>query len=740
MPKKPNLPRKPRIARVPPEVDVAAFIANSPGHVSKRDIARAFNVKGADKLALKATLKKLGPQRRAKRDEKAGLPPVLDIEIVGLSEDGEAVARPVDWNNGRGTTAPQILVVHNGKSAVGVGDRVLAKIEAYTGHGAFAYQAQIMRSLAKDVPRVVGIFRTGSGAGGRIIPSGKKDRDDYIVQKGDEAGAKDGDLVAAELTRHRGRGLPQARVRERLGNAEDPRNTSLIAIFTHGLADAFPENVLADVKKLKAFALQGREDLRGVPLITIDPADARDHDDAIWAEADTAADNLGGFKIIVAIADVAAYVRPASALDREARKRGNSTYFPDRVVPMLPERISNDLCSLKEGEDRPALACHITINAEGHKRSHHFTRAVIRVAAGLAYEQAQAIVDGRAANELRTPVLLPLWNAYAALCIARDKRGPLDLDLPERKIVLDADGRVAKIIVPERLDAHRLVEEFMIQANVAAAEQLNKKRTPLLFRVHEDPSAEKLRALQEFLRTTNIPFSLGQVVRSKHFNQILRAAKDTVHHRVVHEVVLRSQAQANYRPENAGHFGLSLADYAHFTSPIRRYADLIVHRALITALKLGDDGLSSEDITQLEETADIISAAERKSMVAERETIDRMVAAHLAQNLGAQFKGRISGVVSAGLFVVLNDTGADGFVPVSSLGRDYFTFDASRHALIGASSGETYQLGDEVEVRLMEVAPIKGGMRFEILSGGKVGEKPKRMAKPAFKKFKGRKK
>ncbi len=737
MPKKPKPSRKQRLSKLPSEADIAAFIASSPGHQSKRDIARAFAVKGNDKLALKATLKTLKPLRQAKRQSGAGLPPVLEIEITAVTAHGEAVATPVDWNEGRSGPAPQIVIVSEAESAVGIGDRVLAKIEGYTGQGPFSHQARIMRSLAKDSPRIVGIFRKTTGTGGRIIASGKKERDDFVVQKGDEGGAKDGELVAAELTRHRGRGLPHARVRERLGMADDPRNTSLIAIYTHGIADAFPTSVLEEVNRLKPFGLEDREDLRHINLITIDPADARDHDDAIWAEPDTASDNVGGYRIIVAIADVATYVRPASALDREARKRGNSTYFPDRVVPMLPERISNDLCSLKDGEDRPALICHITVSAEGQKKSHHFSRAVIRVAAGLAYEEAQAIIDGTSRHELADTVLRPLWAAYAALCIARDKRGPLDLDLPERKIVMDAAGRVAKVIVPERLDAHRLVEEFMIQANVAAAEQLNKKRTPLLFRVHEEPSAEKLRSLQEFLRTTNIPFALGQVVRSRHFNQILRSAKDTPQHRVVHEVVLRSQSQANYRPENVGHFGLSLANYAHFTSPIRRYADLIVHRALITALKLGNDGLSNDDITQLEETAELISAAERKSMIAERETIDRMVAAHLAQNLGAQFKGRISGVVGAGLFVVLHETGADGFVPASSLGRDYYAFDAARHALVGASTGETYQLGDEVEVRLMEVAPIKGGMRFEIVSSGKTGEKPKRMAKPAFRKFKG---
>jgi ribonuclease R len=745
VPKKPSKP--PRAKRklsaasltLPSEADVRAFIANSPGHVGKRDIGRAFGVKGSSKLALKAMLKTLGPERRHKPTSN-GLPPILEIEVTEIDADGDVIAQPLLWNEGRSGAPPKLPVLAEGKTAPGLGERLLAKLEAYTGSGPFTYQARILRSLSKDATRVVGIFRKVSGGAGRIIPSGKKDRDDYVVQKGDEGDAKDGELVLAEVTRQKGRGLPQARVRERLGSAEDPRNTSLIAIHTYGIPDQFPQSVLDDVKHLQNFKREGREDLRHIPLITIDPADARDHDDAIWATPDQDANNVGGYKIIVAIADVAAYVKPDSALDREAKKRGNSTYFPDRVVPMLPERISNDLCSLKEGDDRPALACFITIDAEGQKKSHHFSRTIIRVAAGLAYEEAQAAIDGRAHHELLETVLRPLWVAYAALSKARDKRGPLDLDLPERKIVLDAQGHVSKVVSPDRLDAHRLVEEFMIQANVAAAEQLNKKRTPLLFRVHEEPSTEKLRALQEFLRTTNIPFSLGQVVRSQHFNQILRAAKDTPQHRVVHEVVLRSQAQANYRPTNEGHFGLSLANYAHFTSPIRRYADLIVHRALITALNLGDDGLSAQDISQLEDTAEKISAAERRSMLAERETIDRMIASHLADHLGARFKGRISGVVSAGLFVVLHDTGADGFVPASTLGKDYYAFDPSRHALIGSATGETFQLGDEVEVRLMEVTPVRGGMRFDIMSEGKVGEKPKRMAKPALRKFKGRKK
>jgi ribonuclease R len=723
----PKKPKRPFKQSLPTEADVAAFIANAPGKVAKRDVARAFGVKGKDKLALKAMLKSLRPAKTAAN----GLPPLVELEVVEIDTDGEAFGKPLLWNEGR-AGAPPVLPLVGAKAAPGVGDRVLAKIEPYVGTASYTHQARIIRDLAKDAPRVVGIFRKTS-TGGRIVPSGKKERDDIVVQRGDEGDAKDGELVVAELTRHRGRGLAQARVRETLGSAEDPRNTSLIAIHTHGIPDHFPTAIEAELRALKTFKQQGREDLRHVPFVTIDPADARDHDDAIWAEA-----NGDGHTVLVAIADVAAYVTAGSVLDREARKRGNSTYFPDRVVPMLPELISNDLCSLKDQEDRPALVCEMRFDAAGKKTSHAFSRAIIRVAAGLAYEQAQAAIDGRKPHALTDKVLRPLWAAYATLSKARDARGPLDLDLPERKIVLDAEGHVSKVIVPERLDAHRLVEEFMIQANVAAAEQLNAKKSPLLFRVHEDPSAEKLRALQEFLKTTGIPFSLGQVVRSKHFNQILKAAAGTTHARVVNEVVLRSQAQAVYHPVNGGHFGLSLANYAHFTSPIRRYADLIVHRSLISALKLGDDGLSQQDISTLEDTAEHISGTERRSMLAERETIDRMVAGHLSEKLGAQFSARISGVVSAGLFVVLKDTGADGFVPASSLGRDYFVFDAARHALVASASGETFQLGDDVEVRLMEVAPIRGGLRFEILSDGKKGERPTRMPRGFRSKPKGR--
>jgi len=750
---KPHPPRpKPRKRTpsigLPSEQDIIDFIATSPSVVGKRDIAKAFGLHGNAKIGLKALLKNLEDKgtlgRKGKKiSSTSTLPPVTILEISHIDDQGHAIALPAEWNGEAHGEPPSIILRHeHGTAAPGVGDRVLARIEALPHGKQHQYTARVMRPLSREALRVVGIYRAGPGNHGRIIPSGKKDRYDYHVPHGDDGGAADGELVSAEVTKPAARGLPQARVRVRLGTANDPRNTSLIAIHTHGIPDQFPAAVLDEVTGLKPFRLQHREDLRDVPLLTIDPIDARDHDDAVWAAPDDDAKNAGGFKVIVAIADVSAYVRPHTALDREARKRGNSTYFPDRVVPMLPERISNDLCSLREGEDRPALACHMVFDRHGKKLSHHFTRAVMRSAAKLAYEEAQAAIDGRGAakaNALLASALKPLWAAYAVLSKARDKRGPLELDLPEKKIILDDKGNIARVVVPERLDAHRLIEEFMIQANVAAAEELNKRRTPLLFRVHDEPSQEKVRTLSEFLKTVNIPFALGQVLRSKSFNTILAQAKDTPHERLVHEVVLRSQAQAQYRPENGGHFGLSLANYAHFTSPIRRYADLIVHRALITACKLGDDGLSSDDIQNLAETADLISAAERRSMIAERETVDRLVAAHLSTRIGAVFKARISGVVGAGLFVTLPDTGADGFVPVTTLGRSFYVLDDVRHALVSSETGETFQLGDMVDVRLSEVAPVKGGLKFDMESDGKKGPKPARVGRHRVKKpFRGK--
>ena len=717
--------------QLPTEAEVLDFIQASPSIVGKREISRHFDVKGADKIGLKSLLKAMEEKgllarRSRKLIDRSSLPPVTVLEVIGTDKDGEAYAEPVEWDE-RQAGKPPHVVIEGAEKAPRKGDRVLAKIQP-SKDGRYKFRGRVIKTLSDRSNKVLGVFRVQAGLGARIIPVDKKARHELQVRSGDENGALNGELVEAEIVKDRGHGLPMARVRERLGDLSDQRNISLIAINHHGIPNEFPDRVLRESESLKPFSREGRTDLRKVPLLTIDPRDARDHDDAVWGEIDA---ETGGANIIVAIADVAAYVRSGSALDREARIRGNSVYFPDRVVPMLPERISNDLCSLREKEERPALACFMSFDKSGRKTRHHFERVIMRSAAKLAYEEAQAAIDGKP-NDKTDPllegVLKPLWAAYGILLKGRNAREPLELDLPERKLVLDAHGLIERVVTPLRLDAHKLVEEFMIQANVAAAEELENRRTPLIFRVHDQPSEEKVRALAEFLRTVGMSLPLGQVMRPKHFNKLLKEVEGKDYQHVVNEVVLRTQAQAIYSPENKGHFGLSLRRYAHFTSPIRRYADLIVHRALVSSLGFGADGLSPDDIARLPETAEMISDAERRAMAAERETIDRLIASHLAAHTGANFRGRIGGVVSAGLFVKLDDNGADGFVPVTTLGREYFVYDKARHALIGERSGDTYQLGDRLEVKLVEATPVSGGMRFEVVSEGKEGKPANRRA------------
>ncbi|MEO0730590.1 MAG: ribonuclease R, partial [Pseudomonadota bacterium] len=612
--------------------------------------------------------------------------------------------------------------------ALGEGDRILARIEMLDAddaetdadYGALRFVARPMKRIARDRARLIGVFRATDAGGGIISPVEKKARDEWRVRREDTGKAEDGDLVRFDVIRAARGSMPSARVMDVLGNPSDQRQISLIAVHAHGIPDEFPEPVVHALDSLPDGLSGARADLTKLPLLTIDPPDARDHDDAICAEPDTAADNPGGHIVTVAIADVAAYVKPGTALDREARKRGNSCYFPDRVVPMLPEKISNDLCSLRESELRPCMAVQLIFDADGQKLRHTFKRGLMRSAAKLSYAEAQEAFD-RIALGREMPgideVLGPVWLAYLALRAARRKRAPLDLDLPERKIVMDKTGRVSDIIVPDRLDAHKLIEEFMIQANVAAAETLERRQTPCVYRIHDQPSKEKLKGLRDFLDTLDLKLPAPNVLRPGDINKVLAAAEKTPAPQLVSEVVLRSQSQAEYNLDNIGHFGLNLAKYAHFTSPIRRYADLLVHRALITALKHGDDGLDLTETETLPEVARAISDAERRAMAAERETIDRLVAAYLEDRVGAKFKARISGAVRAGLFVRLDETGADGFVPAGALaGGGWYEYDEDQHALIDQDNNRGYRLGDTVVVRLVEAAPLKGALRFEMLS------------------------
>ena len=717
-------------APLPTREQILAFVARSREPVGKREIAKAFGLSGAARIELKRVLKEIEADGAIARGrggvmaEGGSLPPVVLADIRSRDRHGDFLAVPVEWT-GAGKPPPIALLSprgprKGGRPAAGIGDRALIRVERDAEGG---YTGRVVKVIGKNKAEVIGVYRTGA-QGGRIVPVEKRSAGrEILIPPGEEGQARDGDLVSVRLERETRFGLSRGRVRERLGSLGSEKAVSLIALHLHAIPHVFSEATLAEAGAVKPATLKGREDWRARALLTIDPPDAKDHDDAVMAEPDPDPANPGGFILTVAIADVAAYVRPGSSLDREALERGNSVYFPDRVVPMLPERISNDLCSLREGEDRPALAVRMVIAADGQKRRHGFHRVMMRSKAKLSYAQAQAAIDGQAdaaSEPLLETALHPLWAAYAALKEARDRRGPLALDLPERKVLLDPAGAVDRVIVPDRLDAHRLIEEFMIQANVAAAETLEAARQALIYRVHDEPAPEKMRALGEVLASIGIKLPKEGSLRPALFNRILGAVAGTEHASFINEVVLRSQAQAVYAAENLGHFGLNLRRYAHFTSPIRRYADLIVHRALIVACRLGSDGLSPEVSTgELARIGEQISAAERRAMAAERETIDRLIAHHLVDRVGATFEGQVSGVTRAGLFIKLDGTGADGFVPISQLGTDYFRHEEGRHALVGERSGETFRLGDRVTVRLVEASAVAGALRFELLSEGR---------------------
>jgi ribonuclease R len=721
-------PRKPA-SGLPDREALLAFIRSQTGEVGTREIARAFQLKNADRVALKQMLRDLredGVVAKSGRRlrERAQLPPTLVADVTRRDDDGDLIAVPAEWDEADGEP-PRIRIYLPRRplpgTAAGVGDRALLRLEPSRDDEAAAYRGRVIKILDQARARVLGIYRALPQGGGRLVPVDRKQAGrELAIAEADRGGAEDGDLVAVDLVRSRGFGLPTGRVRERLGSLASEKAVSLIAIHSHGIPQTFPPDVQREADAAQPATLEGREDWRDLPLVTIDPPDAKDHDDAVHAAPDDDPANRGGFIVHVAIADVAFYVRPGSALDREALRRGNSVYFPDRVVPMLPERISNDLCSLRPGEPRGALAVRMVIGSDGRKRSHSFHRVLMRSAAKLSYAQAQAAIDGRpddVTGPLLEPILRPLYAAHACVRQARDARGPLELDLPERKILLKPDGTVDRVVVPERLEAHKLIEEFMILANVAAAEALEKKSLPLIYRVHDEPSLEKVHSLREFLKTLDMNFAKAGALRAEQFNRVLDSVKGHEAEPLVNEVVLRSQSQAEYASENYGHFGLNLRRYAHFTSPIRRYADLVVHRGLIRALGLGAGALpDSETVETLAEVAAAISLTERRAMKAERETADRLIAHHLADRIGATFQGRISGVTRAGLFVKLTETGADGLIPIRTLGGEFFTYDENRHALIGSRSRLMYRLGDVVEVRLVEAAPVAGALRFELLS------------------------
>jgi ribonuclease R len=722
-------PLRPKIQPgMPSRQQVMDFIATSPTAAGKREIAKAFGLHGQEKILLKALLKDMadeglidvGPARAFHK--MGGVPKVTVLRVVAI-EGGVPVAVPERWE-AEGTPPPKLRVIERSrKGALGVGDRILARTEE-AGSGIVAHP---MKKLAAGAEALLGVLHKGEDGALVLRPVDKRIRNDTRVS--DAGDAKPGDLVLAEAT-----GRPpriSARVTTILGDPFQARSFSLIAIHKYGIPNVFVEETEEEAGRVHNLPLEtdAREDLRDLPIVAIDPVDARDFDDAVWAAPDDDPANAGGFKAIVAIADVSFYVRPGSSLDREARRRGNSVYFPDRVVPMLPHALSSDMCSLRAGEDRAALACHLTVAKDGKVTGWRFTRAVIRVAANIPYEQAQAAMDGQIDHPLTDRALRPLWACWKALAKARAARSPLDLDLPERRVVIDEAGRITSIAVRERLDAHRLIEDYMIAANVAAAKALEAKKAPVMYRDHEAPNREKLTGLKEYLDTFGISFALGQVITPATFNQLIaKIDPEDPSRPQIMEQILRSQTQAYYAPRNTGHFGLALGSYAHFTSPIRRYADLLVHRSLVGAYKLEmpapkdkavsrETALSSEDRADMAPIGERISDFERRAMAAERETVDRYVAAFLAEKVGQVLACRITGVQNFGFFATVEELGGDGLVPVSTLGAERFWYDEASRALEGSDSGDRYEVGQRLDLRLVEADPISGSLRFELPEG-----------------------
>ncbi|PAL25529.1 ribonuclease R family protein [Sphingopyxis sp. GW247-27LB] len=739
---------KPIPAGLPSREQVLRFIEDSPSAVGKREIAKHFALRGADKIALKALLKDmtdeglvdLAPGRAFHKH--GGLPRVTVLRVAAV--EGDTVwAVPERWEGS--APPPRLRVMEKGRrSALGLGDRILARTEE-RGSGHVAHP---MKRLQAGGETIIGVLVADTGPGGKPItwlrPADKRARFDFAVSDMGDAGI--GDLVRAELS---GRGpATKARVVERIGDPFAPRSLSMIAIAKHEIPHVFGEETLAEAERAAKLPLtpDGREDLRGLPIVAIDPADARDHDDAVWAAPDEDPGNKGGWRAIVAIADVSYYVRADGALDREARRRGNSVYFPDRVVPMLPETLSAGVCSLKAGEDRAAMACHLTVDRHGKVTSWRFTRALVRLRANIAYERAQAAHDTDAPDEGWDADVLPslqnLWGCWALLAKARAARAPLDLDLPERQVILDDKGGIAEIRVRERLDAHRLIEDYMIAANVAAAKALEAKKSPVMYRIHEPPSREKLVSLKDYLESFEQSFALGQVITPAVFNRLIDGFSEDDRLPEIMQAILRSQTQAYYGPANAGHFGLALGSYAHFTSPIRRYADLIVHRALVDSYRLEVSGkpknlpertgLGEADRKGLSRIGETISALERRAMEAERETIDRYVAAYLAGKIGEIVPARITGVQPFGFFATVDGLGGDGLVPVSTLGSERFFYDEAARTLDSEHGRVSYSVGQRLDLRLMEANRVSGALRFELPDapeGGPAKRPPRRDGK-----------
>jgi ribonuclease R len=708
----------------PTAKELLEYIKKSPTRLSRREIARAFKIHGKSLHKLNTLLEEIGEaglvakRRKKKSQPRLHLPPILGVTVSSeLSEEGHVLLIPIDRPNAK----VPILLIETGISRVKAGDRLLVRLTWNRDH---YYTAHILKKMQEKSSTLVGVvIKTGKQL--YLQPCDRKRQGDLCPIKENFA---EGLLVLAEIQEKRG--SKYANVLETIGSVDDPQTISLISIFQEKIPYEFPDEVLKEAEKVRTLSLEGREDLRSIPFVTIDGEDARDFDDAVWAEEDPEQ----GWHLMVAIADVAYYVKPNSELDREAYLRGNSVYFPDRVVPMLPEVLSNELCSLRPHEDKACFAVHLWLDKKGRLKNFKFVRGIMRSLERLTYTQVQKAIDGMPDEKtapLLNSVIKPLYEAYALLQKAREFRGTLDLELPERQVIWDKAGHIEDIHPRPRLDSHRLIEEFMILANVAAAQQLEALQAPCLYRVHDEPNPEKIFIFRELIEGLGFSFPKSQAITPRAFRHLLRAAHGSPHQALISQLTLRAQAQAIYHPQNIGHFGLNLKKYSHFTSPIRRYADLVVHRSLIAALNLGDDGLTED--ANMEIIGEQVSTTERRASSAEKAALERYISLYLKDKIGKIFEGRINGVFPFGFFVTLEPSGAEGFVPMHSL-DDYYYYEEHRHRLRGRRTRRTLTLGDTIQVILREVDTLTGALLLGLEKGTPPAPKKKMTAKKSISK------
>ena len=706
-----------------------------------RDVARAFHLDVELRPALRRRLRNLAetgkltkqnqnPTRQVEALVETTMPEISVLEIFGFDDDGNGYARPVDDD----TTDIHICVRLSRREgrAPAIGQQILARLSQIEPS---YYEARIIRVLDRQPKHIFGIAiatkrnKLGKHLSGKnfiLQPAmrGKRDRLNLVVPA--DMTITDGDLVEAILQSDRGRISKSARVIANLGNSTQSGAFSTLALAEFNIRHEFPEAVIRETESLKRLEVQGRRDLRQIPFVTIDGADARDFDDAVYAEPV----DYGGWRVIVAIADVSHYVRPGSAIDREAQLRGNSVYLPDRVVPMLPEAISNDLCSLLPHQDRAAIVADMIIDQDGQRQSFKIERAIITSHARLTYDQVKAVYDGtRDEADCAVPhgALHSLFGAWRVLTIDREKRAPLALNLRERRIIMAENNTPIRVEQRSQNEAQRLIEDFMITANVAAADRLIAAKKLCVFRVHDTPDPKKAASLTKLAKTIGARFPIGQVLRPHHFNQILKAAEGTADMTTINEAVLRSQAKAVYSVDNIGHFGLALRNYAHFTSPIRRYADLLVHRSLNdAATKSGqpEDGLGRILHDKMAEICTHISETEANAAAAERRTIDRFAAALFESRLGEIVQGVIVATTSFGAFVRIDDGAADGLLPLHALPDDFYDHHELTERLEGRHTRWVFAAGDELKVKITEVTAVSGGILLDWVDGGRIDKSP----------------